>query len=251
MLNLHSFKLLNTPLLKKFCKNAGIKNSILKKHELFTNYNRFLACRIIQRNFRKYFYKNAEDSISLEHVEYPCFIYRTKFGKCFFYSYDTIIKYIMKTGDIRDPMTRNEYSDHELARLDSEAKHHFPKIRYSSTLKIKKNINYAKKIRNRENEILSYQTYLDELKTKIVIVIESDAFAWEQFEITVDSVEYYSIHDYILTLLEKIRTIYRVFNGYDNFSANYFKENLIETVSSFPNAQTVHVHHIIEFLNLI
>jgi hypothetical protein len=251
MLDTFSFKNLTIQNLKVFCKHAGIKCSKLKKQELFDSYNRFLACKIIQFRFRKYFYRNAEDSISLEPVTFPCFIYRTKFGKCFFYSYDTIIKYIMKTGDTRDPMTRNVYSDEDLLRLDSEVKKYFPDVRYSSTLKIKKNINYAKRIRNRENEILNYQTYLEELKNKIVIVIESDAFSWEHFEITVDSVEYYSIHDYVLTVLEKIRSVYRSLYTYDTFSANCFKQNTIEAIEAIPNSQSVHVSHILEFIKSI
>ena len=139
MLNNSSFKMLSITELKKFCKNASIKKySTLKKKELFDEYNRFLASKVIQRKYRMHFYKNAEDNILLEKVSYPCFVYRTKFGKIFFYHYDTIIKYIMKSGDTRDPMTRNQYSDEELSRLDYEAKRYFPNIKYSSTFKIKK-----------------------------------------------------------------------------------------------------------------
>ena len=233
MLNIDSFKKLKIDVLKKYCKSVSIKTSKLKKKELFDKYNEFLASRTIQRQFRKYFYNGAEDSISLESVKYPCFIYRTKFGKCFFYSYDTIIRYIMKTGDTRDPMTRNNYSDDDLQRLDSEVKLHFPEKSYSSTLKIKKNINYAKRIRNRENEILTFQTYLDELKTKIIIVVDSGAFTWNLTgEITIDSVEYYSIHEYIGVLLDKMKQVYRNLFTYDTFSANCFKENLINDLET-------------------
>ena len=252
MLNSNSLKILNIKTLRLFCKHANIKKcSRVPKETLFENYNRFLACKVIQRCFRNHFYKNAEDSISLEPVRYPCFVYRTKFGKCFFYSYDSIIKYIMKTGDTRDPMTRNVYSDEDLSRLDYEVKKYFPEIRYSSTLKIKKNINYAKKIRNRENEILSLQTYLEELKTKIIIVIESGAFSWEQFEITVDSVEYYSIHDYISTILDKLRSVYRSLKTHDFFSANCFKENAIESISGLSNSQSNDVTNILNFIRAI
>jgi len=157
----------------------------------------------------------------------------------------------MKTGDTRDPMTRNVYSDEDLSRLDSEVKKYFPETRYSSTLKIKKNINYAKRIRNRENEILSYQTYLEELKTKIIIVIESDAFSWEQFEITVDSVEYHSIYDYIATVLDKLRSVYRSLKNHDSFSASCFKENTIEAISAFSNSGSNDVTNILDFIRAI
>ena len=63
----------------------------------------------------------------------------------------------MKSGKVIDPNTRNEYTDLELLRLDSEAKLHFPDKNFKSTYKIKKNENYAKRIRNRENDILTFQ----------------------------------------------------------------------------------------------
>jgi hypothetical protein len=241
MLNTVSLKLLKTCTLKMFCKNVFIKNySKLTKKELLQKYNEVLACKIIQRYFRKYFYKNAEDSISLEPVKFPCFIYRTKFGKCFFYNYESIIKYIMKTGDTRDPMTRNAYSDEDLTRLDNEVKHYFPEIRYSSTLKIKKNINYAKRIRNRENEILNFQMYLEELKNKLIVVIESDALSWENIgTITIDSVEYYSIIDYITVLLDKMKSVYYSLKSYDIFSASCFKENLMMSIEQFNGIQFI------------
>ena len=233
--------MLNVGTLKLFNKIAGIKNiSKLKKQELLEKYNTFLACKIIQRCFRNYFYKNAECSISLEPVKYPCFIYRTKLKKCFFYTHDSIIKYIMKTGDTRDPMTRNVYSDQDLLRLDAEAKHHYPEIRYSSTLKIKKNINYAKRIRNRENEILSYQTYIEELKNKVLVIIESDSLSWEPFgSITIDSVEFQSVRDYVLTLLQKIKSIYISLNNYDHFSANCFKESALISMELYSEVQNI------------
>ena len=247
MLNTVSLKLLKPCTLKLFCKNGCIKNySKLTKKELLQKYNEVLACKIIQRYFRKYFYKNAEDSISLEPVKFPCFIYRTKFGKCFFYNYESIIKYIMKTGDTRDPMTRNVYSDEDLTRLDSEAKLYFPEIRYSSTLKIKKNINYAKRIRNRENEILNFQMYLEELKTKLIIVIESGALLWENIgTITIDSIEYYSIREYITVLLDKMKLVYCSLKSYDVFSATCFKENVMLSIEQFNDIQ-----FIVDYLNL-
>ena len=70
----------------------------------------------------------------------------------------------MKSGKVIDPNTRNEYTDAELQRLDTEAKHHFPTKNFKSTLKIKKNESYARRIRNRENDILAFQMRLDEIK---------------------------------------------------------------------------------------
>ena len=86
---------LSVIILKKLCKSANIKISKLKKKELFDEYNRYLAVKLIQKIYRNHFYKNAVDHITLEKVSYPCFIYRTKFNKHYFYEYGSIIKYIM------------------------------------------------------------------------------------------------------------------------------------------------------------
>ena len=169
----------------------------------------------------------------MENISFPCFVYRTKFRKCFFYSYDSIIKYIMKTGDTRDPNTRNQYTDTELARLDNEAKHYFPDIKYSSTLKIKRNINYAKRIRNRENEILSFQMRLDELKNNIIILVESGIISWNisNEPVLIENVEYRSLNSYINTILHELKIVYNNLKIYDTFSATVFKEDILSNLN--------------------
>jgi hypothetical protein len=134
----------------------------------------------------------------------------------------------MKSGDTRDPMTRNQYTDEDLLRLDQQAKYHFPEVKYCSTLKIKKNINYAKRIRNRENEILSLQTQFNELKTKINCLIELDAWVLVDNEpIVIDFMEYNSIHSYINNLFYQLKLVYLNLKNHDQFSANCLKENMI------------------------
>jgi len=245
MLTAISFKNLSISDLKFFCKNVSLKNySKLNKKSLFNEYNRYLAVKIIQRFYRKYFYRNATDCISLEKVSYPCFIYRTKFGKLFFYSYDSIIKYIMKTGNTKDPMTRNEYTDDELQRLDTEAKHYFPEMRYRSTLKIKKNENYARRIRNRENEILSFQTRLDELKNIILHIIDSEIYNWVIGLFVVDDVEYTSTMSYVNTVLYEFKLTMINLRNYDNYSESIFKKNILEQIENKE-------HFIYVYINLI
>ena len=75
-------KVLNVITLKKLCKKKSIQNiSKMKKTELFEELNKLFAAKIIQKQVRNHLYKNAVDSISLENVSYPCFIYRVKTGK--------------------------------------------------------------------------------------------------------------------------------------------------------------------------
>jgi len=233
MLNSNSYKVLKVQDLRLFCKLVGLKVSRLNKLELFDNYNKFLASKIIQKKFRQHFYKNAEDPILLEKVSYPCFIYRTKHGNCLFYNYDSIIRYIMKTGDCRDPITRADFTDEDLSRLDNSVKFHFPDTRYSSTLKIKKNINYARRIRNRENEILSYQTQLEELRNKLLILIESDLVSLNFNEpIVIESIQYSTINDYLNGLLHNLKLLFINLKTYDSFSAQIFKESIIDQIKN-------------------
>jgi hypothetical protein len=47
----------------------------------------------------------------------------------------------MKTGDCRDPMTREHYSDEDLIRLDNDVKKYFPENKIKDLLERKANNN--------------------------------------------------------------------------------------------------------------
>ena len=79
----------------------------------------------IQRAFRKWFYRNAICCVTLEKVQYPCFIYKTS-GVCIFYNYIALHKYFKISGKFVDPKTRNKYSNLEIKRFKKELKMHFP-----------------------------------------------------------------------------------------------------------------------------
>jgi hypothetical protein len=227
-------KRLNVKVLKGLCKRiAGIHGySQMTKPKLVEEYNKFLATRIIIFNFRKHFYKNATDSITLEPVTFPCFIYRVKTGKLFFYEYESIIKYIMKSGKVVDPNTRNVYTDAELTRLDSQAKIYFPYKNFKSTLKIKRNENYAKRIKNRENEILTYQMRLDEIKIILITIITDDILSWGLNEsFVVDNLEYSNLNDYITSIIHELKILYINLKSYCEFEANCFKTDFINKIT--------------------
>ena len=243
---------INVTILRKLYKGK-IKNiTKLHKSELFLKVNEYIAVKTIQKAYRSYFYKNAEDCITLEKVSYPCFIYRTKFGKLYFYSYDSIIKYIMKTGDVRDPMTRTAYSDNDLLRLDLEAKIYFPHIKYKSTLKIKKNPNYAKRIRNQENEILAFQLRLDELKNNILFIIHAELFSWNipNEPILIDNIEYRSISVYIVNVLYEFKVILTHLGALNQYQAESIKMAFIEELETLHTTDE-NVYEIIESIKKI
>jgi len=224
------FMVLNVGLLKNICKTLFHLKCVskMKKNELFNECNKVLAAKSIQKNFRKYFYKNAIDSITLENVTFPCFIYRVKTGKIFFYDYSSIIKYIMKSGKVIDPNTRNEYTDIELIRLDIEAKLHFPDKNFKSTLKIKKNENYARRIRNRENDILSFQMRLEEIKTSVITIIDDDIQSWNLVEaFVIDNVEYRNFNSYINSIIHELKILFLNLKTYSLFESNCYKTSFL------------------------
>jgi hypothetical protein len=237
MLNSDSFKILKIPDLKFFCKGKLKNYSKFNKVELFNFYNRYLAAKVIQRLYRKHFYENKIDCITLEPVSYPCFIYRTKTGKIFCYSFDSIIKNIMKTGDTREPMTRTPFTDTDLNRLDLQVKQFFPETRWSSTLKIKNNLAYAKRIRNRENEILSYNARMDEIKTIILNFITEGLIYWDIGEIIIENVTYRSIRHYLKIVSFELKLAYLHLKELDSFSASIFKQDLLEKLDPHENIE--------------
>jgi hypothetical protein len=227
------YKSLSLRVLKRLCKLKGIsKCSGLKKSELFDEYNKRLGVIKIQKSFRNHFYKNAVDSITLDSVSYPCFIYRVKCGKIFFYDYSSIIKYIMKSGKVIDPNTRNEYTDTELQRLDTEAKMHFPDKNFKSTLKIKKNESYARRIRNRENDILTFQMRLDEIKQLILTIIEDNILSWNLNEpMVIENIEYPDFNAYINSLIRELKILFLHLKTYSLFESNCYKESFLSDIN--------------------
>jgi hypothetical protein len=239
--------ILSVAILKKLLKRAKIVNHRLKKLEMVREYNKYLSALKIQKVFRKYFYRNAEDHITLERVEYPCFIFQTKSGKCYFYSYESIVKYIMKTGDTRDPMTRTQYSDELLTRLDSDVKRHLPHLKFKSTLKIKKNPDYARRIRNRENEILNYQTRINEIRESIIVAVESDILSWTISNLFIDNVEYLSPQSYVNSIIYELKILLRNLTFMDQFSGNSLRDEILTQLNGTSESNTK--NKILELIN--
>lgn len=218
----------NVKILKGLCKMYFLKGySNLKRQQLFETVNRYLAVKVIQRCFRRHLYKDAVDHISLEPAFFPCFIYRTKSGKNYFYNYDSIIKYIMKTGITRDPMTREHYSDNDLMRLDAGAKR--ANLKYRSTYKIKKSLTYARRIQNRENEILSYQMRIDELKQSILFIDKSEMYLWNLGDepLLIENVEYQSINLFIESVFHELKMVVVNLKQHDPDLVEMFKKDFI------------------------
>ena len=233
MFNKNDYSNLSVCLLKRLCRQKKVTNcSKMKKQQLIDAFNEVVAVESIQRTFRNYLYRNAVDNITLEDVKFPCFIYRVKTGQLFFYDYSSIIKYIMKSGKVIDPNTRNEYTDLELLRLDAEAKLHFPDKNFKSTYKIKKNENYAKRIRNRENDILTFQMRLEEIKAIVLTIINDNILSWNLTgPLVIDNIEYHTFNDYLKSIIRELKILYLNLKSYSEFEANCFKDSFIVEIN--------------------
>jgi hypothetical protein len=144
----------------------------------------------------------------------------------------------MKTGDTRDPMTRTQYPDELLERLDSSAKRFLPNVKFKSTLKIKKNPEYARRIRNRENEILSFQTRINEIKESILIAIDSNMLLWELNGIFIDNVEYLNTNSYINSITYELKILIRNLTIFDQFNGNTLKTEVINEIENTTTNET-------------
>jgi hypothetical protein len=144
----------------------------------------------------------------------------------------------MKTGDTRDPMTRTPYSDEILERLDFDVKKYLPHLKFKSTLKIKKNPDYARRIRNRENEILSYQTRISEIKESVLIAIDSDMLLWNIPNIFIENTEYLNTTSYINSITYELKILLRNLTFLDQYTGNTLKDEILQEINNKPNCET-------------
>jgi len=218
-------------ILKKLCKIFKIKKiSHLTKKEIVNIINQVQAVNIIIKHYKKYLYSNKEDFISLETIKYPCFLWNSG-NKLFFYNYDSIINYINKTGDTRDPVTRIQYSDTTLLRLDKEAKKYYSNtsFKFKSTYKIKFDVNYIKKIRKKRNDIASYEARINELLTLFRTAIQADILSWNLSEtIIIDNIQYSSINNYIYSIKREYNIIINNLKHLDKELSEYYNQNLLK-----------------------
>ena len=234
MLTQLDFKNITLPFLKRLCKRVITNYSKLNKKELFIKYNRYISAIVIQKWYRKHFYRNAVDSITFETVSFPCFVFCILPGKFFFYAYDSIIRYIMKSGKTIDPCTRVVYPDNILERLDQAAKLHFPDKKYKSTLKIKKSEIYAKRIINRENEIMAHQSKMNNLKESILELLDNGILDIPLGSILIRTRNYNSITEYFIELITELKILLVWLKKKEPWSADVFIELFSTNLSMYP-----------------
>ena len=111
-------KKFNIRILRKICKIKCIKFvSQLNKLKLIKILNEFNAVKIIQQCFRRKTIIDNYCPISHESLKYP-FISLKVNNKFFYYDFYTLVTYLNKSQDFREPCTRQLISDSKLLEIN-------------------------------------------------------------------------------------------------------------------------------------
>lgn len=152
---------LTVPILNNMCKRRNIKNiSRCKKQELVSKLGYYNSIIKIQKWFRKKLIQNEVCPISLEKIEYPCYAYCPSKHRFIYYNLDSLKTFLISTGDFRDPKTRNAYTNKQLLEIGKDV------------YRASKNVAYYKRKKERENEMLFLERYMDELTQEMIELIE-------------------------------------------------------------------------------
>ena len=105
---------------------------------------------------------NTRDPISLERIKKKFPLYRN--GIIHYYDAITLRQYIISTGDYRDPITRFEYYNFELMKLDRYCNYEIyslMNLKHSLTCMRTLNFQYQNLLQALENEFFEYINYIE------------------------------------------------------------------------------------------
>ena len=170
------------PNLKKICKFMRIKKySGLKKNEIVCMITKHLAILKLQKWIRKILSKNEACPISMEPIRYPYFVYKpVGTQKLIYYNLDAIKESLIKSGDFRDPISRDTYSDKDLKIMDTTDKYYHECIRrkpgkITSVYKASKNTKFYTRMKEKECELLTLERIMDGICGDIKEIIDENA----------------------------------------------------------------------------
>lgn len=153
---------LTVHILSNMCKRREIKGvSKYKKENLISKLNYFNSVVKIQKWYRKRLIKDQQCPISLDIIIYPCYPYCPSKGIFIYYNLDSLKSFLISSGDFRDPKTRLPYTKKHLIDIDKDV------------YKASKNVNFYKRKKERDNEILFLERYMDELTQEMIDLVET------------------------------------------------------------------------------
>lgn len=158
-------KKFNVSTLRKVCKIKCIKfTSHFNKLKLIKILNEFNAVKIIQQYFRRKTIIDNYCPISHEKLKYP-FISIKVNNKFFYYDFYTLVAYLNKSQDFREPCTRQLISDNKLLEINKLIRYYYGKN--SSKILISKSM-----IKNTDLNIIIYCLYdiINEMQNREILL---------------------------------------------------------------------------------
>jgi hypothetical protein len=95
---------------------------------------------------------------------------------------------------------------------------------------------YAQRIRNRENEILSFELRITELKQLLIYIIDVDMLNWNLGlePLLIENVEYQSISSFINSVIHELKLVIANLRAYDSNLAEVIKREILTAISGNP-----------------
>lgn len=163
------------PILRGICKIYKLSNySKQKKEILVKRINEYLSILRIQKFIRNKLGggKDCLCPISMESIKYPCFPFKPKGSTHFiYYNLESLIDYLLQTGDFRDPKTREPYLDSVLHNIDEYKKK--VGLKGKSVLLASQNRSIYKKKKDHEDDIMVLERCIDEVVSSITTIMEA------------------------------------------------------------------------------
>ena len=147
--------------IKNLCKIKCIKYvSTLNKDFLLRLLKKFNAAKLIQQNFRRKIMIDNICPICHESLKYPVISIKVNV-RFFYYDFYTLVEYLNKTQDFRDPCTRQIIKDSKLLEINKLIRYYYGKS--TSKILISKTM-----IKNTDLNIITYCLYdiLNEIQNK-------------------------------------------------------------------------------------
>jgi hypothetical protein len=113
--------------IKNLCKIKGIRYvSNYNKDYLLDLLNNFNAAKIIQTKLRSKTMMDVFCPICHESLKYPVVSIKVN-DKFFYYNFFTLVEYLNKTNDFRDPCTRQLIKDNKLIQINKLIRYYYGK----------------------------------------------------------------------------------------------------------------------------
>jgi len=153
--------------IKNLCKIKGIRYvSNYSKDYLLNLLNNFNAAKIIQAKLRSKIMMDTFCPICHESLKYP-FVSIKVNDKFFYYNFFTLVEYLNKTHDFRDPCTRQVIKDKKLIQINKLIRYYYGKT--TNKILISKSM-----IKTTDLNIITYCLYdiINEMHNKNVTLEE-------------------------------------------------------------------------------